>query len=103
MTAAPVIDLTAERHGREAREMLDALARTADELAEKARDPNAQRTVRADRLFGMDVLPLALVWYKARVAFLEAEHVRHAVRERTGIDIAEDTDAAGFPSHGRRR
>ena len=98
-----LVDLGAVRNERDAVEMLDALARTADDLATKARDPDAQRTVRADRLFGMDVLPLALVWFKARIAFLEAEHLRHAVRERTGIDIAEDTDAAGFPSHGRRR
>ncbi len=37
-----LVDLGAVRNERDAVEMLDALARTADDLATKARDPHAR-------------------------------------------------------------
>ena len=94
MSTENVVDLLDARQSREAieevAELTAAVRRTATILAEQAADLPVERIVGGDRIRVSDLRAAALMWLRGRIVHLECEELRHAIKRRTGIDIAED-------------
>ncbi|MCY3597568.1 MAG: hypothetical protein F4092_08200 [Rhodospirillaceae bacterium] len=88
-----VIDLAAVRDDREATRLLRELVDATAALADNAADPVTARAIEraTGGGFGMfDGVAVERVWCRARIAFIQANLLRHEIRKQTGIDVAKD-------------